>query len=236
MTATTYAQYMAAFKHITHTIMRQDDGSPLLRALANSGIDNIYDMLTLTQQQMDALEYNDSGTMKLLDNRSKNDITVFKWHVWHRRLNGTRIYNDYLSVTPDGFDDSFWRITQNFSPVLNEINRTGLKYKNELEEFYAIETYSDEEEDVIRAEETAKENVPRELEQPDLKEKSALAVKEHDKDIGRYYNKTDKYEEYKTKVFLVLKLWRTDPPSPELPLMEPPSAKPPPEPPPPERL
>ncbi len=89
---------------------------------------------------------------------------------------------------------------------------------------------------MIRAEETATENVPRESEQPDLKEKSALAVKEHDKELGWYYNNTDHYEEYKPKVFLVMKLWQPDPPPPEPPLMEPPSEKPPPEPPPPERL
>ena len=87
---------------------------------------------------------------------------------------------------------------------------------------------NDEEGDVIWAEETAKENVPRELEQPDLKEKSALAVKEHDKKLGWYYNNTDHYEEYKPKVFFVEKLWRPDPPLPEPPLMAPPSEKPPP--------
>ncbi len=105
MTITTYAQYIAAFKHITHTIMEQDDGSPLLKAPANSGIDNIYDMLTL-KQQIDALEYNDSGTMKPLDSGSKNDVMIFKAHVWHRRLNATPIGNIYLSFEPEGFDDS----------------------------------------------------------------------------------------------------------------------------------
>ena len=104
----------------------------------------------------------------------------------------------------------------------------GLKYKNELAEFYETESFkeNDEEDDVIWAEETAKENVPRELEQPDLKEKSTLAVKEHDKELGWYYNKTNHYKEYKPKVFLVEKLWQPDPPPPE----------PPPEPPPPEQL
>ena len=128
MAATTYAQYMAAFKHITHTIMEQDDGSPLLKALANSGIDNIYDMLTLKDQQINALEYDDSGTMKLLDNGSKNAIVILKAHVWHRRLNGTRIYNDYLSVTPEGFDDSWDRCLHFvvFSSALRDINRMGL--------------------------------------------------------------------------------------------------------------
>ena len=219
MTATTYAQYMAAFKHITHTILEQDDGSPLLKALAYSGIDNIYDLLCLNRQQIDALEYNDSGTMKMLDDKSKVAIVILKAHVWHRRLNGNRIYNDYLSVTPEGFNDSWDCLVHfaNFSSALRDIQRMGFKFEG-----------SNKEEDVIRAEETAKDNVPRELERPDSKEKSALAVKEHDKELGRYYNKTDHHEEYKPNVFLVMKLWRSDPPPPGPPLMEPPSEKPPP--------
>ena len=218
MATLTHVQCMAAFKHITHTIMEQDDGSPLLKALAYSGIDNIYDLLCLNKQQIDALEYDDSGTMKMLDDKSKVAIVILKAHVWHRRLNGNRIYNDYLSVTLEGFDDSWDRLVHfaDFSSALRDIQRMELKVKG-----------SNEEEDVIRAEETAKENVPRELEQPDLKEKSALAVKEHDKDIGRYYNKTDKYEEYKHKVFLVMELWQQDPPPPEQP-PKPPQPEPPP--------
>ena len=150
MTATTYAQYMAAFKHITHTIMRQDDGSPLLRALANSGIDNIYDLLCLNRQQIDALEYDDSGTRKYLGDGSKVKIVILKAHLWHQRLNGNRIYNDYLSVTPEGFDDSWDRLVHfvDFSSALMYI-KTGSKFEG-----------SNDDEDVIRAEETAKEQVP----------------------------------------------------------------------------
>ncbi len=66
MATLTHVQCMAAFEHITHTVMEQTDGSPLLKALANSGIDNIYGLLSLNKQQIDALKYNDSGMMKLL--------------------------------------------------------------------------------------------------------------------------------------------------------------------------
>ncbi len=216
MDTTIEQRAMAAYKHVTSIVLDQPDGSPLLKALAYSGIDNIYDLLCLNQQQIDALEYDDSGTMKLLDNKSKVAIVILKAHVWHRRLNGNCIYNNYLSVMPEGFDDSWDRLVHfaEFSSALRDI-KTGLTFEG-----------SNEEEDVIRAEETAKENVPRELEQPDLKEKSTLAVKEHDKKLGRYYNETDHYEEYKPTVFLAEKLGRPDPPPPE----------PPPEPPTPEQL
>ena len=63
-----------------------------------------------------------------------------------------------------------------------------------------------------------KETVPREPDHMDLqKKKSTLAVKEHNKDLGRSYNKTSHYKEYKPTVFLVEKLWQPDPPPPKPP-------------------
>ncbi len=56
---------------------------------------------------------------------------------------------------------------------------------------------------------TEKENVPCEPEQPDLRKRASLAMKEH--------NKTDHYKEYKPKIFLVEKLWQPEPPPPEPP-------------------
>ena len=159
-------------------------------------------MLTLKDQQIDALEYDDSRTIKLLDNGSKDEIKIFKAHVSHRRLDGTPIGNDYLSVTPEGFYDSCERLRHsiNLSSVLEDIKRMGSKYKNELTEFYEMVSFKEvqgsKEEETPEREATGpgnnKENVLRELEQPDLKEKSTLAMEEHNKDIGQYYNKIKK--------------------------------------------
>ncbi len=77
MAALTHVQSMAAFKHITHTVLDQDDGSPLLRELTTAGVSDIFDLLSLNKQQIDALNYNDSGTMKLLDPGNKNKVTIF---------------------------------------------------------------------------------------------------------------------------------------------------------------
>ena len=317
MATLTHVQCMAAFEHITHTVMEQTDGSPLLKALATYGIDNIYGLLSLDRQHIAALKYDDSGTRKFLAVAYRNRVTAFVAYVCHRTRIGTPIGTDYLSVTADEFDEyrgtaylvdrarntalnatatptandpvadfledirrasSLFRspiVCDNKEDVVENNNKedkvveaeetaetnvikereaipeesdffTRMRHHENLVEVLKelknrgddsnVGEENDEEEGVIWAEETAKENVPRELEQPDLKEKSALAVKEHDKELGWYYDKTNHYEEYKPKVFFVEKLWRPDPPSPEPPLLEPPSEKPPPEPPPPERL
>ncbi len=303
MATLTHVQCMAAFEHITHTVMEQTDGSPLLKALAKSKIDNIYALLCLDQQQIDAQEYDDSGTRKFLAVAYRNRVTAFVAYVCHRTRIGTPIGTDYLSVTADEFDEyrgtaylvdrarntalnatatptandpvadfledirrasSLFRspivcdnkedtndtaaLTDNPEPPIAQEEIIGEENIEEDDvigaEFYEIESFKEvqgsEKEETSEQEGTGhgnnKENVPRKPEQPDLKEKSTLAVKEHDKKLGRYYNKTDHYEEYKPNVFLVMKLWQPDPPPPEPPLMEPPSEKPPPEPPPPERL
>jgi hypothetical protein len=78
------------------------------------------------------------------------------------------------------------------------------------------------------------EDVPRELEQPDLKEKSAFVLEEYDKDLAR------SYEEYKTKVLVREEATGATMMTPEMLLLIsdwyllPPSEPPPPEPPPPE--
>ena len=103
MAALTHVQCMTAFEHITHTVMDQDDGSPLLKALANAGANDA--LIGLSKQQIDALEYNDGGTTKLLEPGNKNPVTLFVAYVCHRICIGTPIGTDYLSVTQDKFFD-----------------------------------------------------------------------------------------------------------------------------------
>ncbi len=103
MAALTHVQCMTAFEHITHTVMDQDDGSPLLKALANAGANDA--LIGLSKQQIDALEYNDGGTTKLLEPGNKNPVTLFVAYVCHRIRIGTPIGTDYLSVTQDKFFD-----------------------------------------------------------------------------------------------------------------------------------
>ena len=291
MATLTHVQCMAAFEHITHTVMEKDNGSPLLKALATSGINNIYGLLSLDQQNIAALHYDHNGTKKFPNCCDQNRVKAFVAYVCHRIRVGTPIRTDYLLVTADNFNEyrrTAYLVDKNHSNTLTEnyqvadfladtrrsssLFRSPIVCDNEKDtndtaaltdnpeppiaqeeiigeenieeddvigaEFYEIESFKEvqgsKKEETSEQEGTGhgnnKENVPREPEQPDLKKTFTLAVKEHDKTLGRYYNKTYHYKEYKPHVFLAEKLWPPDPPSPA-----PPPKPPPPEPPPPER-
>jgi hypothetical protein len=106
MTALTHAQCIDAFEHITRNVMWQEDGDPLLKALANAGIDDILSLLILDEQQIDELKYDDSGTMTSLAPGHKNMVTIFLAYVCHRIIIGNPIIgNDYLSVTDADFEE-----------------------------------------------------------------------------------------------------------------------------------
>ena len=84
--------------------MWQEDGDPLLKALANTGIDDILSLLILDEQQIDELKYDDNGTMTLLAPGHKNMVTIFLAYVCHHILIGNPIMDDYLSVMPEEFE------------------------------------------------------------------------------------------------------------------------------------
>jgi hypothetical protein len=105
MTALTHAQCIDAFEHITRNVLWQEDGDPLLKALANAGIDDINGLLILDEQQIDELKYDNGGNMTLLNAGTKNLVTTFVAYVCHRILNDTPIGNDYLSVMEDDFEE-----------------------------------------------------------------------------------------------------------------------------------
>jgi hypothetical protein len=104
MTALTHAQCIDAFEHITRNVMWQEDGDPLLKALTNAGINDILSLLILDKQQIDALKYDDNGTMTLLAPGHKNMVTIFLAYVCHRIIICDPIMDDYLSVTSDEFE------------------------------------------------------------------------------------------------------------------------------------
>ena len=86
--------------------MWQEDGDPLLKALANAGIDDILSLLILDEQQIDELKYDNSGTMTSLAPGHKNMVTIFLAYVCHRIIIGNPIIgNDYLSVTDADFEE-----------------------------------------------------------------------------------------------------------------------------------
>ncbi len=96
---------MAAYKHVTSIVLNQPDGSPLLKALATSGINNIYGLLSLDRKNIAALNYDHNGTKKFLNCCDQNRVHAFVAYVCHRTRAGTPIRTDYLSVTADDFNE-----------------------------------------------------------------------------------------------------------------------------------
>ena len=76
MAITITQRAMAAYKH-TSTVLNQPDGSPLLKALDNSGVLDILDLLSLTLQHVHSLSYDDNGTMRPVATATRNKIITF---------------------------------------------------------------------------------------------------------------------------------------------------------------
>jgi hypothetical protein len=75
-----------------------------LKALTNAGINDILRLLILDKQQIDALKYDDNGTMIWLAPGHKNMVTIFIAYVCHRIIICDPIMDDYVSVTSDEFE------------------------------------------------------------------------------------------------------------------------------------
>ena len=105
MDTTIEQRAMAAYKHVTSIVLDQPDGSPLLKALATSGINNIYGLLSLDGKNIAALNYDHNGTKKFPNCCDQNRVNAFVAYVCHRIRVGTPIRTDYLLVTADNFDD-----------------------------------------------------------------------------------------------------------------------------------
>ncbi len=96
---------MAAYKHVTSTVLNQPDGSPLLKALDNAGVFDILDLISLTRQQVHSLSYDDNGTMRPVAAAPRNKIITFVAYINYQNNHGTPIGNDYFSVTEAQYDN-----------------------------------------------------------------------------------------------------------------------------------
>ncbi len=285
MDTTIEQRAMAAYKHVTSIVLDQPDGSPLLKALATSGINNIYGLLSLDGKNIAALNYDHNGTKKFLNCCDQNRVHAFVAYVCHRTRAGTPIRTNYLSVTMDDFNAyrrTAYLVDTNHSNTLTENDRVAdfLADTRRSSSLFRRPIVFDNKEDthgtgamtnnpeplIAQADIIGEENIPDNgkdtcdtktatrdmaaykhvtstvIHQPDgsplLQEstghgnspetvrhepnhmdlqKSILALKEHNKDLGRSYNKIKHSKEYKPTVFLVATLWQPEPPPPEPP-------------------
>jgi hypothetical protein len=92
-----------AFKHITEMTMDQEADSPMLKALANSKIDNINGLLNLNRWKIETLQYDNNGTLTTLDPGFQNNITILIAYLCHCIRTDNPVGNNYLSITQNDF-------------------------------------------------------------------------------------------------------------------------------------
>jgi hypothetical protein len=97
----------AAFTHVLDNVLDRRDGSPLKKALAHEGIEDIFALSTLTETAIDSLMYPDEGNndalipLKLAD---KMLLRCFLHYVLNCSLEGQPIVDQWDKITQEEFD------------------------------------------------------------------------------------------------------------------------------------
>ncbi len=181
MDTTIEQRAMAAYKHVTSIVLDQPDGSPLLKALATSGINNIYGLLSLDGKNIAALNYDHNGTKKFPNCCDQNRVTAFVAYVCHRISIGTPIGTNYLSVTADDFNEyrgTAYLVDKNQNTTLHttandpvadfleDIRRASSLFRSPIvcDNKEDVVENNNKEDKVVEAEETAETNVIKERE------------------------------------------------------------------------
>jgi len=101
----TGAQSISAREHIIGTILDQQPGSPLVVALTSAGIEMVFDLIILSETEIDALVYVDQqGIEHPLPVGHRGMLRALSEYVAHRDVSGEPVGDDWSSVTKDAFD------------------------------------------------------------------------------------------------------------------------------------
>ena len=85
-----------------------DSNDLLLKALDSNGLDSIYDILTLTDTQIDTLSFNDGTAVMVPSLASRNKLRILRsWNFHLQQVQGNRCVDwmDPITVTEDEWDD-----------------------------------------------------------------------------------------------------------------------------------
>jgi len=103
----TKTKAIAAFKHIVSNVFEAPDDGPLSKALEHAGYDNIWALITLRDEDIEALTFDKSATEKdvPLGRAHQSLLHIFCHYCDHRTRNGTPIGDDWTAITADDFND-----------------------------------------------------------------------------------------------------------------------------------
>ena len=103
----TKTKAIAAFKHIVSNVFEAPDDGPLSKALEHAGYDNIWTLITLRDEDIEALTFDKSAMEKdvPLGRAHQSLLGIFCHYCDHRTWNGTPIGDDWTAITADDFND-----------------------------------------------------------------------------------------------------------------------------------
>ena len=96
------------FDHVVKDVMGIADDDLLLKALDDDGLDSVVDLLTLTDGQIDSLQFYDGTETKIPSLSSRNKLRILRsWNLHLQQIQGNRVVNwmDEDTVNQDEWDE-----------------------------------------------------------------------------------------------------------------------------------
>ena len=113
-------------KHIVNLIMERDDNSPLWLCLLQIDTENMGDLMSLSERNIQALTYTakegDKEVTKPIRVGDMGILRVFNLYVIHLSKMGTPVGNDFQSISPENFN--LFRIGPDLQGYLNQSGYT----------------------------------------------------------------------------------------------------------------
>ena len=82
----------ATFAHVLKEVIGISDDDLLLKALDSNGLGSIFDLLTLTDNQIDGLGCDDSTGLKVVRLSSRNKLRILRsWNYHLQQVQGVRL-------------------------------------------------------------------------------------------------------------------------------------------------
>jgi hypothetical protein len=101
----THADGTAALAYIINDVFQIEDDNSLELALENKGCKDIYDLISMSDIEIDSLTYSNANhTIAKLQGALKNKIRMLKRYIMYRYCSGDPIGNDWESITEEKFD------------------------------------------------------------------------------------------------------------------------------------
>jgi len=103
----TKSKAIAAFIHVLDNVFEAPADGPLSKALEHAGYSNIWDLITLSDEDIGSLVYDKSDQEKdvPLGRAYQSLLRIFCHYCDHRSRTGAPIGDDWTAVTADSFND-----------------------------------------------------------------------------------------------------------------------------------